>query len=176
MSRLPQFGELKSGDYEKLTAALEKGTIQYPAYVYDESSQRLIHINEDKTFTPIKGEPTPYFTLTGEQSSPINVSELPNNMYIIDGYYTVDGVEGVLHSEAPILFLVGSVGDAKKISCFSSSKMTSYTVTEQETIVETPVTNDNMEQAMESNMEPVPDKDIDDLIDSLFPDYPQGGV
>lgn len=167
MSRFPQFAELKDGDYTKLNEAIENGMISFPAYIYDEDSNRLMHLNKDKTYTYVQGAPTSYVALSGKQDDPINVSSLADNMYIIDGYYNIDGIEETYYSEIPLLFIIGSTGGTQKISCFSSSDMKTYTVTEEETTVSTPITDDNIDdlvvEKVEEVMTPATDQDIDDL-------------
>lgn len=172
MSKILAPAVLHDGDYAKLQKAIEKGLVEPNTMVYDEVTSRLIMVRQDGTYSYVEGKSTPYVALSGTQAAPVQVTTLPDGMYMIDGYYVIEGVSGTKHSEIPIPFIITSNANGQNIMCLADSKATTYKVTEEGTTESTPVMDDEIDTTIDDkineNIEPASDDFIDSLFDNLL--------
>lgn len=175
MSKIPEFYCLSGGDYEKLQKLINKDVIKNPSYVYDEASERLIWINEDKTYNFIKADNEAFVTITGTEASPVLIHTLNDGVYYVVGYYKVKGVEGNLYTPTATMFAIGrdQLGIVTAIH-YGGTGVTVYEIGNETTNTSQMVTDDDLQETIvseiETQIQPATDKEIDDLIDQLFPD------
>jgi len=180
MSKIPDFLVLEGGDYEKLQKLINKDVIKHPSYIYDDASERLIWVKEDKTYSFIKADNEAFVTLTGTEDAPVAIHALSDGVYYVVGYYKVKGVEGNLYTPTATMFAIGhdELGVVTAIH-YGGTGVTVYEIGNEETNTSQMVTDDGLQKTIvneiETQIQPATDQEIDDLVDRLFPDEDGNG-
>lgn len=195
--RIPNFYRLKDGDYSKLQLEIERGRVLPNSYVYDISFHRLIFINDDKSYNFITGGESGdqiFTTLTGTTTSPIELEALGNGMFIVQGNYSIKNTDVDHVAKTPIMMLAevdAEDSNIRNVSVYTSNGCTVYKIEPEKTTINKMVTEQTVmevvqdtvgeqiqevvEEKIEDNIRPATDDEINEVIDSLFPDNPQGG-
>ena len=193
--KMPKFYRT-NGNYDKLQKFINAGEIRPNDYVYDSSTKKLIHINDDKTYNFIGGHL--FTTIIGTTGDPVHISDLEDGMYIIQGNYEIANTEVDYCAKAPILVLAERDYEDPTIihaTIYTSSGCTMYKIEEDKTTIDRLVTEETvvgvvstvveeqvpdlveeiMPTVIDDNIRPATDDEIDDMIEHMFPDTLNGG-
>ena len=181
------------GNYERLQKFIDNGTVKPNDYVYDSSTKKLLHVNDDKTYDYIGGD-----VLKGTVETPIQIETLTDGMYVLYGNYSIKNTDVDHFAKSPVMVYVEVDAEhptTVHATIYTSNGCTIYTIESDKTTIDELVTKrtvmgiveeqvpqiieDVTPSIIEDNVEPVPDEVVDDYMDDLlnrlFPEVPQGG-